>query len=115
MEPRSNVPATVSLVCSILLIVFYFGGMCVSMIPIIGMIVFILIPVEWILAFTALITGIVGYRTAATMDGQGYGASLVGLIISAIWMLMQFVAMLLLFFVGGTFFVLAILGAAVEG
>jgi hypothetical protein len=115
MEPRSNVTATISLVCSILLVVFYFGGLCVSMIPLVGMIVLLLYPVEWILAFTALITGILGYRTSALMDGQGYGASLIGTIIAGIWMLMQFVGMLLLFFLGGTAFVMALLGAILEG
>jgi hypothetical protein len=115
MEPRSNVPATISLVCSVLLVVFYFGGMCISMIPIIGMIVLVLYPLEWILAFTAFLSGLVGYRTAAAMDGQGYGASLVGMIISGCWMLMQLAAVLLMFFLGSTFFLLAILGAAVEG
>lgn len=114
MESRSNTLATVSLVCSIVLIVAWFGQMCVGIIPFIGFIALVLIPVEWILAIAGVITGILGWRTSAALDGEGRGPAAVGLAISAGWLLLQAVLLAMFFFLGVGFVFLGVLGAVLD-
>lgn len=114
MESRPNTLATVSLVCGVLLVVCYFAGFCISFIPFVGLLAVILMPIEWILAFAGLITGILGYRASRALDGQGQGAALLGTCISGGWLLLQVLLMVLLFLGVTSLVFLSVLGAALE-
>lgn len=114
MESRSNVVATVSLVCSILLLVCYFAGMCLGFIPFLGIFALILMPIDWLLAIVGLITGIVGYRMSTTMNGAGAVPGIVGALISGLWLLFQIMLFGLVFLMIGGTMVLAVFGAILD-
>ena len=114
MQSYSNTTATASLVCGISLLVCWVGGMCLGFVPLVGILAIFLMPIEWMLAIAGLITGIIGYRTAKTMDGQGSGAALAGALVSGGWLAMQIVlwASVTLLLVG--MFALTLLMAVVD-
>ena len=89
MDSRQNTAATASLVCAVSLVVCYFVGMCVGMIPFVGLLALFLMPIEWILAIVGSITGILGYRASKTMDGSGSVAGLTGAVVCGGWIILQ--------------------------
>lgn len=89
MQSQPNTAATVSLVCGISLVVLWIGGMCLGFVPIIGFLALFLMPIEWMVAIAGVVTGIIGYRTSKTMNGQGSGAAIAGAAISTCWLAFQ--------------------------
>ncbi len=106
MNP-SNTLATASIGAGIGALLLMFVGYCAGMVPIVGpLVALILLPVEWILAFTGLVTGIVGYRTAGVLGGAGRGSALGGLALSGVFFALQALLMLLACFGVGAVMVL---------
>ena len=65
---------------------------------------------EWLLAFASLVTGILGFRASAALDGAGRAPSMVGAAIATLWALLQLALYALAIFVGGSFFLLSLIG-----
>lgn len=112
MDQPSNPLATVSLVCGSLSMLGQVFAWCAGMIPFVGMINLLVIPMVWLLAFVGLITGILGYRTAGVLDGAtGKGAAIGGMAISAVVLLIQLVIIGLAVLLGG----LVAIGSLLQG
>ena len=104
---QSNTPATVSLVSGIGAVLLMFVGYCGGIVPIVGpLVAFVLMPVEWLLAFVGILSGIVGYRTAAVLDGTGRGSAVAGVALSVVFMALQALLWTLACFGVGTMLVM---------
>ncbi|TNE89617.1 MAG: hypothetical protein EP330_10640 [Deltaproteobacteria bacterium] len=92
MDGETNLPATISLGSAITLALLWVIGMCVGLIPIIGLVTVVLYPINWLLALTAMITGFLGYRRAQELDGLGQAPALIGGVLGALWTALQLLA-----------------------
>lgn len=86
---RSNPLAMASMACGVTALGLMFGSYCLGILPFAGWIAFLLMPVEWGLAFAGVLTGILGYRTAAELDEAGRSTSLWGLSLSLVFVALQ--------------------------
>ncbi|HHO54513.1 MAG TPA: hypothetical protein ENK18_27490 [Deltaproteobacteria bacterium] len=86
---RNNPLAATSMVCGVVALGLMFTSYCLGILPYAGWIALLLMPVEWALAFVGLLTGILGYRTAAEIGGAGRGSALSGVSLSAVFMVLQ--------------------------
>lgn len=106
MNDEPNLLGNVSLGAAILLVVLYVIGMCVGLIPFVGILAIFLLPVEGILAVVAIATGALGYQRSKDLDGAGAMPSLFGAGVASAWLLLQVLGMCAIFGIGG----LAVLG-----
>ena len=109
MEQQTNVAATVSLAAGIATVVLMVVQMCMSVVPIISMCAVLILPLHFLSAITALLSGIIGYRTAALMEDVGKSASITGIAISIAYFLFMIVMCGLGRMVGGLGVVLSLL------
>lgn len=85
----SNLLANISLGSAILLMILFVVGSCLGLIPLVGLIAIVLYPFQWLLAATAVVTGLLGYRNSTDMDGVGQVPALIGAITGTAYMLLQ--------------------------
>jgi hypothetical protein len=112
VDQQTNTMGTVSLGLGITTVVLMFVGFCIGFIPFVSLLALFLWPLEAISATAAIATGFLGMRAAATMDGAGKGASIVGIVLGAAWYVFQLVVIGLVVVLFGFTFLLALLGAA---
>ena len=110
MEQQTNVPATVSLAAAVTTVVLFLMTFCMSFVPIVSLCTFLMVPLGWLSGFVALVSGIVGYRLAGSMDDRGKGASLTGIAVSIVYFAIQALMFLLTLAMGGLAVVLSLLG-----
>lgn len=108
---QTNVAATVSLAAGIATVVLMAVHLCMAVVPFVSWCAVLVYPLHFVAAMTALISGIVGYRTAALMEDVGKSASITGVAIAICYFVLQLVICGLVAMVGG----LAVLVSAAGG
>lgn len=79
MKLQTNGPAMVSLGVGIGAIALTVGAVFIGSMPVLSLLNWIVAPLQLVLAFAAILSGIVGFRTASALYGVGRGAALSGL------------------------------------
>jgi hypothetical protein len=111
VEHQTNVAATVSLSAGIATVVLMVVHLCMSVVPFVSMCALLVYPLHFLSAIVALVSGIVGYRTAALMEDVGKSASITGVAISICYFVFQLVVCGLgLMLTGSMFLVSAVTG-----
>ncbi len=109
MDQRSNGMATLALGSGVAVWVLFVLGMCVSFVPILNWFSFLFVLLEFVVALTGLVSGILGWRQAR-VTAIGGTPAVVGMLLSLAWFLVE--AMLLLLGLGllGLFGLLVLAG-----
>jgi len=110
VEQQQNVAATVSLAAGIATVVLMVVHLCMSVLPIVSMCSLLVYPLHLVAAVTALVAGIVGYRTSAVMEDVGKSASVTGIAIAICYFLFQLVVCGLGLMVGGFAVLVSLIG-----
>lgn len=84
MNLQSNGPAAVSLGLGIGAFALVVVATCLGSVPVLSLLNFVVLPLQLALAFFAIVSGIVGFRTASALYGTGRGAALSGFGLGAI-------------------------------
>lgn len=84
---ESNTTGTVALGSGIGVIVVQILMICTGLIPFVNFINFLLLPLVLILDVVAIVTGVLGMKKAALLDGRGKGPSIAGLVIGILHLL----------------------------
>ncbi len=108
MEP--NTPATVSLGSGIAVIILQIVMFCVGFIPILNFANLLIFPIILILDVVAIVTGILGMKKAALLDGRGKGAAIGGLVIGIGYILLIAVLFIIGLLIGGFAMIAGALG-----
>jgi hypothetical protein len=75
---QANGPATVSLGVGIGAIVLAMVSVCIGSVPVLNLVNLVVLPLQLVAAFAAIVSGIVGFRTSAALYGVGRGAATAG-------------------------------------
>ena len=78
MKLRTNGPALVSLGVGIGAIALTVVAVFVGTVPVLNLLNWLVGPLQLVLAFAAVVSGIVGFRTASALYGVGRGAAVSG-------------------------------------
>jgi hypothetical protein len=111
VEQQTNIAATVSLAAGIATVVLMVVQLCMSVVPFVGMCAGLVVPLHFLAALTALLSGIVGYRAAALMEDVGKSASITGIAIAIMYFVFVAVMCGLGLVFGGFAFVMSLLGS----
>jgi len=106
MEP--NTTGTVALGSGIAVIVLQIVMFCAGLIPIVQFVNLLLLPLIIILDVVAIVTGVMGMKKAALLNGTGKGAAVAGLVIGILHILLVIGMIIIGMIFGG----LALLGGA---
>lgn len=94
MDHQSNRPAMVSLGAGVGTVALVMVGFCLGGLPILSLLNLLVYPLQLLTAFTAILSGMVGFRTSAALYGVGRGASMTGIAIGGGVMILRAVAWL---------------------